>query len=265
MACRRTILVPCLLLLPALLSGCKNPEQEAWQKGYDSYRESGSQTGRTDGTAAGRDEGTKKGVLEAQEAAKTGAAWQLYFTLAIIALTSGLGFGLFIQYAVLVICRLTRQIPEGVFFACIPAIDKSKAYLRFEHQCQVIWEIHSALAKIQATTKLKEEQRRALKNMLIERVRGAQEIEQVGLKQLVRLYKKEMAKIMGEERNDKEDKDRKHTIRRRLRVVYPCPFCKKDVVYKEEWAGRAVKCPHKDCNQPIRLPMVISDHGGDTG
>ena len=148
---RRLIVASVFLAFLLPLAGCKDEVQEAWRTGYQANYKAGYQAGLETGKPRGKEEGEKRGAAEAREAAETGCAWQLYSTLACVALIFGILVGLFAQYLILLTCRLSGRLPQLSTVAFVPAMKSSLSYSIFEQRRRLMIEVNQELTKLRVT------------------------------------------------------------------------------------------------------------------
>ncbi len=242
----RTV-VPLFFAFLLLLAGCKDEVKEAWQMGYDANYKTAHQAGVKAGEARGTEEGAKKGAAKAREAAETGCAWQLYSTLACRALISGIVVGLFVQYAILLTCRLAECLPQQTMIAFIPAMKTSPC----ARGCREMLELAEQLDE--ATEKLDFAGIQAVRDSA-KRILDVtkKSIDQLRVTHIVERTRDEASRIVNKpEEVLSRTKTGQWPPEQRLLA---CPHCRARVRYKEQGAGKTVKCPNQKCGKPFKLP-----------
>jgi len=281
---RTTIVCLVVGFLPPLL-GCEDQVREEWQRAHKSSYESSYQSQIEDGRlqsseerkayqagykeaypghfkesrASGIEEGAKKGAAKAREAAEAGSAWQFYSTSAWVSLVFGILIGVFAQYAILVTCRLSQQLPPVMAFALIPAMNKSLSYSVFERRCRLMLELDEELNKVQATRNLHMAQIQAVHDAVRRQIAAASSVEELTHARLVELANKEFAKIVAAAEAANHVRARQQPVVSAVRNTCTCPHCGNRITFKDQAANKTVKCPYQKCGQPFRLPSLTSD------
>jgi hypothetical protein len=236
-----------IIFLLFLLTGCDNEEKRATrarQTGYDANYKAGYQAGWEVGVARGRQDGERTGVTTAHEAATTGSALALYSTLACASLVCGILGGLFLQYSILLYCRLTKRVPHTMV-GFVPAARNSPHYSFFVERYRRLLRAKEKEEEIETAARLKMEESAALHDVMVDRIKVASRIEHLAHERLTEMVEDEMSRI--EARAERLTRGRPDS-------VCCCPHCGKRIVFYRKDATRTTKCPHRKCGEPIRLP-----------
>jgi hypothetical protein len=242
---RRTGMKLMLLLTLLTIIGCKNPEQVSWQQGYDANRSVAYQEGWREGASRGKKEGEERGRVEAQQAALTGRAWQLYTTPAFLALTFGAIVGLAVQYTILACCNDARRLPELVTVAFVPAMKSSLAYSVLESRRKLLIWWEQEMGRLTAAKELRVAHIQTMHDVIVRKLNAMTALEELTQARLLDVARQELSIIVL----DAEQKTLtpvRHTV--------SCPHCKKMIRYPRKKAGKTVNCPYVKCGQPIDLP-----------
>jgi hypothetical protein len=236
-----------LLLLLTLLSliGCKSREEESWQMGHDANRKIAYEEAWREAAPRGEKEGHERGKAEADQAAKTGRAWQLYTTPAILALLFGIIVGVAVQYTVLACCNDAGRVPELVTVAFVPAMKHSLAYSILENKRKLLIWWEEERRRLTAANELKAAHIQAIHDAIVRKLIVMTTLEELTQARLLDLAQHELSKIML-------DAEQKAVAPVKQSVA--CPHCGKTIGYSREKAGKTVKCPYASCGRPINLP-----------
>lgn len=264
----RTHTPPLLLLLVALLllpsAGCRTQkEQEAYDNAYKAAYKAGHEEGRREGERRGNEEGRERGGRAAREAAEKGVAWQLYASLALGALASGLLVGLCAQYGLLAACRRTERLPQFSTVAFVPAMKDSLAYSIFEKRRRLMVEIEEELREMCARRNLQAAQLQEVHDAVARRLQAISSIEELSRSRILELAAAEFDRIItNSARRSGRVSDDPPAAGPGQQIAYACPHCRQIVRYTEKLAGRAVNCPNPECGRRIELPPLFSDADG---
>jgi RNA polymerase-binding transcription factor DksA len=238
-----TMLILFLTTLP--LIGCKNPEQEAWQQGYDANRQAAYQEGRQEGVPRGEKEGEEQGRTAAQRAARTGRAWQLYSTPTILALMFGAIVGIAVQYTTLACCKDAGRLPELVTMAFVPAMKHSLAYAVLASRRKLLLWREEEMRRQAAANDLRRAHMHAVHDFVVRKLKAMTALEELTQARILDLARQEMSKIVSE-----AEQRALPPVKRAV----ACPYCGKPIGYPRKKAGQTVICPYATCRRPIQLP-----------
>lgn len=261
-----------------VFAGCNDEKKDAYDKAYKANYDRAYQEGLLVGEERGKKEGEERGTAAAYKAAETGLEWRLYLRLALSSLAGGFVVGLFIQYGVLLICRRSERLPQLWTVAFVPAMKQSFSYSIFERRRRSMVEIDEELREIGARKRLQVTQIQAARDAVAQKIKALSSIEELSRARLIELANEELSKIVlasTEKANQIKDgqslvsteqvnqiKSSQSFGETRLLITYTCPICQKLVRYKEQIANKTVKCPNKECGQPITLPPMLLDGDG---
>jgi hypothetical protein len=238
-----TTLVLLLSLLPMI--GCKSREEDAWQQGYDASRNAAYQEGWREGAPRGEKEGKERGKAEAEHAAQTGRAWQLYTTPAFLALMFGIIVGIAVQYTVLACCNDAGRVPELVTVAFVPAMKHSVTYTILEGRRKLLIWWEQEKSRLATANQLKAAQIQAIHDVIVRKLKVMAALEELTQARLLDLAREELSKVVSHA----EQKARTTSKR-----AVACPHCGKTIAYPHKMAGKTVNCPYVNCGRPIYLP-----------
>lgn len=244
-----TTLILLLILLPMI--GCKSWEEDAWQHGYEANRSAAYQEGWREAAPRGEKEGKERGKAEAEHAAQTGRAWQLYTTPAFLALMFGIIVGLAVQYTVLWCCNDAGRVPEMVTVAFVPAMKHSLAYSILESRRKLLLWWEQEKSRLAAAYQLKAAQIQAVHDAIGRKLKVMTSLEELTQSRLLDLAQQELAKVVS----DAEQKSRTNAKR-----TVACPHCGKTIAYPRKKVGKFVTCPSANCGRPIHLPANAEEN-----
>jgi hypothetical protein len=236
----------CILLLLALgtLSGCRNAEQTAWQGGYDEAYRSAFDEGWHSVADKAKQEGTSLGQAAAKAAATSGSDWMFYSPWALMFTTFGMFIGIFVQYMVMLNCRLSGGFPAFLTIALVPGMRHSLTYRLFEKKRQLMIAASDEIRALALAKNLRIAQLRAVQQVVVKQLKAISSLDEFSQANLMTLAKNEMDRIVAAS---------EESITNRYRT-FSCPHCAKQVGYTLAKAGTTVKCPHKRCQRSIALP-----------
>ena len=190
----RGIALSLILSLVLICIGCKS--EATRQAAYEQYYAQGHQESFQEGEKSGKEVGSKRGASNAEEDAANGESWKLYWALALIALGSGLGFGLVSQYGVMWRCRKTGRLPLFSTVTFIPAMKSSKAYSILISKRDVKINFDEQLWKLALRKNLRAARIQELNDAVTKKLAAMSGIEELTNERIAQLYEEELNKII---------------------------------------------------------------------
>ncbi len=251
-------ILPSILFTAFVLqfASCKNPEDRAWQQGYEASRSTAYLEGWEKGSAAGKKIGAEVGILNAEAAAKNGTDASFYTTHAYSAFLFGVTIGLCLQYSLLAICGHTGSIPEFYLLLVVPAASRSLSYSIMLQQRRLLTWWQSQSARLQAEKQYKLAQLQAVQDIFIKKATVAQSIEEAGLRHILVLAQKEADAILGAEMDltTAAQGPADHQSPSGKQVSAACPYCGRENKYAISESGKVATCIFDKCRRRIVLP-----------
>ena len=195
-SCFRGVASFLILLLVLICGGCRSESQH--QAAYDQYYAAGYQEAFQEGDKSGKEVGSRRGASNAEEDAANGESMTLYWTLAFVALGSGLGFGLISQYGVMLRCRKSGRLPLFSTVLLVPAMKSSLAYSIFTRDRDRKIKFHEGLSKIAISKDLDTAGIQALEDATRMKFEAMSNIAELTDKRIVQLFEEELQKIVDQ-------------------------------------------------------------------
>ena len=192
----RGIALSLILSLVLICIGCKS--EATRQAAYEQYYAQGHQESFQEGEKSGKEVGSKRGASNALEDATSGESMALYWTLSLVALLSGLGFGLISQYGVMWRCRKTERLPQFSTVLLVPAMKSSLAYSIFTRKRDVKINFDEQLWKIALSKDLRAARMQELKEAVTKKVEAMSSIEELTETRIFQLFEDELEKIVDQ-------------------------------------------------------------------
>lgn len=198
MVCARRFALPLMLALLVSFVGCESEEDKVYKRAYDASYAANYPIGFQLGAERGNKQGAEEGAAAAREAAGTGQAWELYWSLALGALVSGLMLGLVSQYGILLICRLSGQLPQFSTVAFVPAMKSTVVYAIFKRRRDAMIEIDEQLREMAARKNLQVAKIVQLKEAVTLKIKALSSIDEISQSRLLELAAEELEKIISD-------------------------------------------------------------------
>ena len=247
-----------LIMLPII--GCKTPETDAWQKGYDGNFLAAYREGWDEGTVEGTKEGAEDGRKTAQYAAASGLAWQLYSAPALWSVFFGIVLGVSAQYIVLLNCRISGVMSDFLSVAFVPAMKRSVSYAVFERRRQLMIECDEEIRRLSAHNQLQVWRMRAIHDGVVRGLKTISSLEDLTSARLLDLARRELSQIVSasEMEANRISNGQRQAVSGSAKLNCYCPHCNGAIEYPEKKAGQIVPCPYKKCGREFRLPQLAS-------
>ena len=219
------------------LTGCG--DSIAYRDGYEQ--------GKQGGYDRGSKEGERQGVIDAKRDGEAGIAWRIYRTPMTVGLIFGLVLGVGFQFILLICCHDASRVAQFPITTFVPGVKSSFCYSIIARKRRIMVDLDLELDRMEAMKTQQVAQIETVREVIHQKIRAAQTIDELSQSRFVDLANQEFAKIIA---------NADALIRPRTKKPFRCicPHCGGTIAFAEQAASKVIKCPHVQCRADVLLP-----------
>ena len=203
------------------------------------------------GYERGGKEGEKKGIVAAKRDAESGLVWEFYRTPMAVGVIFGLVAGVGFQLILLICCHDPSRVAQFPITTFVPGVKSSFCYSIIARKRRILIDLDLELDKMEALKTQQVAQIEAVREVIHQKIRAAQTIDELSQSRFVDLANQEFAKIIAN-----ADASIRPRTKKPFRCI--CPHCGGTIAFAEQAASKVIKCPHAQCRADVLLPSPNS-------